>query len=476
MCPRPLNIANITDSIESEVRDMLLAEIPAAFSQKYVIGVSGGVDSVVLLHIMNRLSLYIEVVHINYKKRGSASDDDAAFVKALSQKMGYPHHEYTFPGMPVSGGNFQEVARLFRRQCFEEVMEATNSVAILLGHHRDDQTETVLQKLFRGAGTHAISGMDVYNPPYLRPLLDIPRSDIEAYAEIHEINWMEDESNQTLDYTRNWIRNEFSKALDEVFPGWDSHVLSHARRLRATTELADRWLDVHGISGPSFPVQVAEFISEDLGYLIVHHWLTGNKVYASAGQIAQVLDLVDSQVGAKIRLDDIHTVIRERDNLHLTSTSEFTGVGQPDYTIQTIEEIRSSEFTRELAYGGIEINIHCEHINQLSDSQISYEPDTLYLDVSKLKFPLRIRPWEEGDRIHPLGLSGTKLVSDLLTDQKIASSKKRSAYVISCFDENICAVIFPHPTARGLAGALNNACRITENTTSTFNIKIRYPI
>lgn len=455
---------------------MLLAEIPAAFSQKYVVGVSGGVDSVVLLHIMHRLSLPVDVVHVNYRKRGTASEEDAAFVKYLSQRMGYSYHEYIFPGMPESGGNFQEVARLFRRQCFEEIMESSGSVAVVLAHHRDDQTETVLQKLFRGAGTHAISGMDVYNPPYMRPLLDIPRSDIEAYAEIHEIKWMEDESNRSLDYTRNWIRNEFSRALDEVFPGWDSHVLSHARRLRATSELADRWLDVHGITGTAFPVQVAEFISEDLGYLIVHHWLCCNKVFASAGQIAQVLDLVDSQAGAKVRLDDIHTVIRDRDHLHLTSTTESSGVGQPEFTISTIDEIRSSEFTRELAYGGIEINIHCEHISQLASREVTYAPDTLYLDVSRLKFPIRIRPWEEGDRIHPLGLSGTKLVSDLLTDQKIASSKKRSAYVISCFDENICAVIFPHPTARGLAGALNNACRITENTTSTFNIKIRYPI
>jgi tRNA(Ile)-lysidine synthase len=287
--------------------------------------------------------------------------------------------------------------------------------------------------------------------------------------------------------------------LDRLFPGWDNNLHIHARRLNATVELADRWLDAYGVHGTCFPLKLIDFVSDDLTALILHHWLTTNRVCSSTGQIDQVMRLRDANPGARIIVNDQVTVLRDRDELKLIPTIETRDVSfdviqitESDLTTQTADFL--------LDAGSIEIHFRYQDMvssrTSLVDSEnehaISnpvgktvmspnsslkpshFAPDELTMDADSIEFPISIRPWQEGDRIQPYGLEGTKLISDILTDKKIASSKKRSAYVITDFDEKICAVIFPHPIANRLTGTIDHDCRITDDTTSKLNIKIRY--
>ena len=497
--PNTPHINHLESKIRKQVRDIIEREFPDYESLRFVIGVSGGLDSMCLYHILHELGLNLEVVHINYQKRGVASDSDADLVRQISDKNGHNYHEFLYPSVQKESGNFQELARKFRRTCFEDVMFRTKSVAIFLAHHRDDQTETILQRLFRGAGLSSINGMDMISPPFMRPLLEITRDQIESYAKSVDLRWREDESNATDLYARNWIRNTFASDLDKFFPGWENNLHIHARRLNATVELADRWLDAYGVHGTCFPLKLIDFVSDDLTSLILHHWLTTNRVFPSTGQIDQVMRLRDANPGARIIINDQFTVLRDRDELKLIPTIEAKDVSFD--VIQIAESDLASETADYLLdAGSIEIHVRYEDMIHFRDSVVDSEvdnsiphtdestlssqnpsqkqprfaPDELTMDADTIEFPILIRPWQEGDRIQPYGLEGTKLISDLLTDKKIASSKKRSAYVISDFDEKICAVIFPHPTANRLTGTIDHDCRISADTTSKLTIKIRY--
>jgi len=461
-------------TLKNWVSDCLRDGIASDSTPHFVVGLSSGLDSVVLTHLVWSLGFQLTAVHVNYKQRGAASDGDESFAEDVCQKLGVSYRSFEFPDPDVKQGNFQERARLFRRQCFEEVLQQSGAHAILLAHHFDDQTETIVHKLFRGAGTASLSGMEVYDPPYLRPLLDVDRETIQRYAIEHQLQWREDRTNAESIYTRNWIRNVLSPQLDEQFPGWDSHLQAHARRIRATQELADRWLDLNGITGYSFPLDILYHISEELGYLITHHWLTSHHVFPTSGQITHIMQLLDSQPGAFVKVGDHIRVVRERSSLDLVRTEVGPDGVDPQFVIETLSQLTEFEVNHQLA-GGTKIALHLLERDVTASTDVEYHPDQLYLDANKIIYPLIIRPWQEGDRIQPLGLEGTKLVSDVLTDQKIASGRKKQAYVVSHFEGRACAIIFPHPTSRGLSGSICHENRITQNTTSILNIKIQYP-
>lgn len=468
--PQKLSPTSLSAWVHETIREVF----PAASGTHFVVGLSGGLDSVVMTHLLHSFGYQMTAVHVNYQQRGEESDGDELFVRKFCEQLGISVRCFNFPNPDAKIGNFQERARLFRRQCFEEVLDQLGAIAIVMAHHFDDQTETIVQKLFRGAGTSAVSGMEVYDPPYLRPMLDISQTDIERYAREHQLHWREDSSNSKSSYNRNWIRNELRPMLNDQFPGWDTHLHTHVRRLNATQELAERWLDLHGIHGMSFPLGILSHISEDLGYLITHHWLTSHRVFPTSGQIIQILQLMDSQPGAYVRLDDHSRVVRERSSLDLVLEESCPDGIEPIFEIKDASELEKYELSHTLA-GGTEISMYrLEHDFSVS-SDFMYHPEQLYMDAGNLQFPFVVRPWQEGDRIQPLGLSGTKLVSDVLTDQKISSARKKQAYVIARFDGKVCAVIFPHPNSRGLSGSICHENRITELTTSILNIQIRYP-
>lgn len=450
-------------------------------ASKFIAGVSGGLDSMTLLYIIKQLKYEVVVVHVNYKKRGVESDHDADLVARKANEYGFDFKLFDYTEPNSKSGNFQEKARDFRRQKFEEVLVETNSNNILLAHHADDQIETILQKLFKGAGISSVSGMHMVEDKYFRPLVDFSRKEIEDYARLNGIEWGEDSSNKNSFYSRNWIRNEFSKHLDHFFPGWEKNIARHAHRLDAVNELLDEWFDKNQSPKDSLVLSILEKKSDGLQSLILHHWLDKRNLHVSEGVINQILGLIKSNPGSKVLLNDRCEIQRNRESLDIiwnpiTSNSHHCSINW--------DEIESKPFT----ITGFGIDLVCEIINSdpanslnvsLPASQNSatpqpWKPNELYLDANTLKFPLVLKAWDDGDKFTPLGMSTTKLVSDLLNNRKIDPSKKRSALKLIDFDENICAIIFPHPTTKGQTGNICNDCKITEQTTSVLNIKISY--
>jgi len=190
-----------------------------------VVGVSGGVDSMALLHLLVRLakkkSLKILVAHVNYKKRGQASDDDERFVIKISQAWGCSVFTEHWKEAEEKQ-NFQDAARDFRRFFFFRLAKEHQARSVVLGHHLQDQAETMLMHLMRGCGLTGMCGMSwkemVQKIFLLRPLLDISRAEIMAYAESEKIPFREDESNHDISYKRNWVRHELLPMMEKYHP------------------------------------------------------------------------------------------------------------------------------------------------------------------------------------------------------------------------------------------------------------------
>ncbi len=200
-----------------------------------LVGVSGGVDSMVLVRVLHRVAAAaggrIEVAHVDHGLRpGSAQD--AAFCHALADELGVPFHLYRVPGGQLAGGNVQARARAARRAFFEAVLAENGLAAVALGHHADDQVETVLLRLVRGAGPRGLGGMAPYEPPYVRPLLGVRRAAIEEAAGQEGWAFREDPTNRSDRYARNRVRHRLLAELRAVHPGADEAILRAAALLR----------------------------------------------------------------------------------------------------------------------------------------------------------------------------------------------------------------------------------------------------
>lgn len=201
-----------------------------------LVACSGGVDSVCLLRLLagtlGAAGGRIEVAHVDHALReGSALD--AEFCSSLAQELGLPFHLlHLDPDDLTGGGGLQAEGRRLRRRFLEGTRESRGLGAIALGHHADDQVETVLFRMLRGTGPRGLGGMGAWAPPYLRPLLALRRADLEALARSQEWRHREDPSNGTDRYARNRLRRRVLPALRSVHPGIDDALLRLARLTR----------------------------------------------------------------------------------------------------------------------------------------------------------------------------------------------------------------------------------------------------
>ncbi len=222
-----------------------------------LVALSGGLDSVCLVRLLAEATVgaaRLEVAHVDHGARAD-SDRDAAFCRELAEELGLRFHgERLAPGALAGRGGFQAEARRHRRRFLEAVAAARGLGAVALGHHRDDQVETVLLRLARGTGPRGVVGMVPWAPPYLRPLLAVGRRDLEALAVARGWRWREDPSNQGVAYARNRVRHHLLPLLEAVHPGAREAILRHARLAaeddRALTGVARRFLAEAGSPEP----------------------------------------------------------------------------------------------------------------------------------------------------------------------------------------------------------------------------------
>ncbi len=373
--------------------------------RRYLLACSGGIDSVVLFHLLKKSSYSFEVMHVNYKLRGEASDLDQAFVEEMCSTAGIKCHVQAInmiDYLKANGGNLQQEARKFRYAFFESIR--ADGDAILLAHHADDQVETFFLNLSREAGFMGLSAMLPMHNNYIRPLLSITKEEILCYAKQENITWREDASNQLLKYNRNKWRHVFLPFLEETIPSIKASILTLI---------------------PYF--QEGQLELENSVASFVHDIQTeGNLPYATFDSLDEHgLAELCAQLGLSKRN------VTSLQKIRRASKGSFLEMKVFDYHF-IVHERNALVFCRTLKCDD-QFVLHTESVVSLP---ATFDKHAIYVNPSKIKGRLHVRPWQKGDRMAPVGMKGTKLISDILTDAGVEHSSRSSKLVV-CDEEKI---------------------------------------
>jgi len=363
-----------------------------------IVTCSGGVDSMVLLDLLRKSGKEILVLHVNYGLRGEASELDEALIQDYCSQ-----HQLTFKSKRIDlysilrseGGNLQQKARDIRYAYFETHFQEGDG--IFLAHHLDDQIETFFMALTRGGGIRSLSCMAEQRNHFYRPLLSIEKAALIAYAQKNDVPWREDQSNDSLTYARNKWRNTFLPEIKNVFPEIAVEVQElvkqfqlNLQRVQLKAEALLREFDKNGIIPFEWmDMQDGEVVTELLRLKGFSHGLFDE---------LQKLSKADKGTRIFITHMDYKTIFKESDHFRFSSNEKFI---LPELVMR--------------------------HVDVLP---VSFDKKTIYVDPEKINGKLAIRTWQSGDRIKPIGIDGSKLISDILSDAKVPASDKATQLVV----------------------------------------------
>jgi tRNA(Ile)-lysidine synthase len=363
-----------------------------------LIACSGGVDSMVLLDLLRNSGKPLLVLHVNYELRGEASDLDEALIRDYCSR-----HRLHFESKRVNlyselkseGGNLQKKARDIRYSFFESYL--IEGDGIFLAHHQDDQIETFFMALSRGGGIRALSCMLEQREHVYRPLLLFTKEKLISYAQLNNIPWREDDSNQESTYARNKWRNTFLPDLKKKFPDIGMAVQELIKQFQI--RLGEIQLKTQ-ILLPEFNesgILPFKWMEHEDGEVVKE--LFRSKGF-SHGLYEELKKLKKADKGTWIHINhpNFKTVFKESDHFYFSSNT-FSFL--PELVIKLVDSLPTL-----------------------------FDKNTIYLDPEKLTGELTIRTWKFGDRIKPIGVNGSKLISDILSDAKLPSSKKASQLVV----------------------------------------------
>ncbi len=411
---------------------------------------SGGPDSMALLYLLKRAGVKTFVVHCNYGLRGKSSDNDQALVEEMCMLWNIECNTVRLDVKESSEKNFQNWARDRRYEIFFDLKKQFEANYIVTAHHQDDQIETLFQRILRGSGLSSWSGMSVMDGKIFRPLLDVSKTEIMEFVQQFNIPYRIDSTNEESTYARNFLRNNWFPELNNKFPGWRTNVLAISQRAKEFNQLVK--LAAEHVVTEEGNLQRDEFLSkpEPVQRALFHYAMKNQdaNTHISGKFLENINKLSMLQTGAKLPISGTWNVIRDRDY----------------FVISTSESEKSEKQTvtkNDVCNNGAESKFFS--LNK-ADFSGDFHQNQLSLDIDSITFPITIRQWQNGDTFSPLGMQGSQLVSDHLTNRKIPAVLKKSVKVIESFDGTICAVIFPPNSGIDEIGTVSDVCRCTEKT------------
>ena len=384
-------------------------------SGKYILALSGGIDSMVLADMLLKSKADFVLAHCNFHLRGEESDGDEQFVRDFAERNALTIYVKQFDTMAYAkehGVSIEMAARDLRYAWFEELRQQLGYDKIAVAHHADDQLETFFINLLRGAGIRGLKGMQPVNGNIIRPLLDKSREEIHQYAIENGIKWREDHTNAETQFLRNKIRHELLPVIDGISKEGRASILKSISHLASENELYRELVDekLFQIVKKDGEVQKTSHLSP-LTSQLLFEWLRDYGF--NSDQVHFIHEAMNGQPGTSF-FSPTHKVTIERDGV------ELTPICQHDKT------------QVELVYE--------QHPND-DIFVIDKSPEVAQLDYDKLTFPLKLRMWQAGDRFYPLGMKGSRLLSDFMKDLKLTTRQKEECQVLTTAKDEIVWVV-----------------------------------
>ena len=452
-----------------------------------LLAVSGGADSVVLCELCFQAGFYFEIAHCNFQLRGEESERDEKYVRSLSEKYAAPIFVKKFDTIEYAEKNklsIQVAARELRYAWFEELLgieqlargneqlamgngqwamsneqsvahgsRRTHSSYLLTGHHANDNIETLLMNFFKGTGINGLRGILPKQGKIIRPLLFAKKEAISAFAKENNLSFVEDSSNISDKYTRNYFRNQLIPAVKKVFPEAEENLVNNIERFKEIEILYQQSIQLHKkklleekeseIHIPVLKLLKATPLKTILYEIIKDFGFT-------AHQTDEAMHLLKSESGKYI-LSATHKIIKNRGWLIIA----------PLNTLEA-NHILINETDKEIDFEAGKLRIrHYE----LQSEKLPASNLTAMLDADNITFPLLLRKWKQGDYFYPLGMQKKKKLSKFFIDQKMSLTDKEKIWVIES-DKKIIWII---------SKRIDDRFKITGKTKSILELNLALP-
>lgn len=409
-----------------KLRQHLNINFPYLQNSTVAIAVSGGLDSMVLAHLLLKLEYNISVLHCNFTLRGEDSNQDQQFVSHFSSQHQVPFYSVKFDTKAFADDNkvsIQMAARQLRYRWFSEQAHQRKIDYVLTAHHADDNAETFLINMSRGSGVDGLVGIPALNGNIVRPLLPFSRAELEDYANQHSVQWREDSSNASDNYLRNKIRHHVLPALKNIDSDFLKSMQKSQDYLRQTNTMAED-------AAVLVFQKVAQYANDEVHFNLnelmklpnyksyLYRWLREYDFTAWE----DIYQLTDSQTGKQV----VAPKYRLFKNRHFLILSPLLEDAEVEYIVNE---------------GQREVNLPLNLVFTPVDAMSNPSDTTIFVDLDILQYPLVIRKWREGDTFYPLGMNGqSKKVSKHLKDKKISLSDKEKIWLL-CSNNQIVWII-----------------------------------
>ena len=400
-------------------------------TDKILLAVSGGKDSMAMLHLSVAAKFNIGVAHCNFQLRDKAADEDELFVQQTCQQLNIPFHSIRFDTAEHAEKHkisTQMAARELRYNWFEEIKTTHHYHFIATAHHQNDVAETMLINLTKGTGLSGLHGIKAKNNHIIRPLLCFTSDEIQQYIKNNNIVFREDQSNASVKYVRNKIRHEVLPKLAEINPNIIDTLNETAKHLLATENILDQKIEEekkHCFTTENKLVKINIAYLRQLHPLATYLYYFLSPYHFNFDDCEQIALSLNGNSGKQF-FSTTHQLIKDRVFLLLSPKTEK----QPEpIIIHTINDFAESP-----------INIKFELIE---NKKITFKTakNIAYLNADKIDFPLCFRKWKEGDSFTPFGMNGKKKLSDYFIDEKFSIPEKEATWLLTDKNDNIIWVV-----------------------------------
>lgn len=443
--------------LEELFKEFVLRENLFSATDNILVGVSGGVDSVVLCELLYRTGFKFSIAHCNFQLRGDESNRDEIFVRDLATKYNVQIFVKKFDTKKYAEENktsIQVAARTLRYNWFKEIIEgedlqnAGGRKYLATAHHRDDNVETLLMNFFKGTGIAGLHGILPKKEHIVRPLLFARKETIRQYAVDEKINWVEDSSNAMDKYSRNYFRQQIIPLVENIFPEAFSNIADNINRFRDIEILYNTSLQkikkkLLIQQGNEWQIPALKLQKTPAGKTILYDIL--QPFHFTAAQTNEVWNLLESESG-KYVCSSSYRVLRNRNWLVISPLAT-----------EEAQMIVIEKNDKEIAFNEGKISLALTN-----DSTIKTSSNIARLDAALITYPLLLRRWKQGDYFYPLGMQKKKKISRFLIDQKLSLTQKEKVWVLEMNKKIIWVV--------GMR--IDNRFKITDKTREVLEVEV----